>query len=74
MREVYVVSTCDEWHSNASKLTIGVYEYASDAIDDLAIKYKLSEDNQELLGSCGQTQGLEQNFIIDRFVLNRFQY
>jgi hypothetical protein len=72
MKTIFVVYTCDAWHTHASKRIFGVFTTKNKAI--LAIK-KTAKFYPRLvpdLAANNQTQGLEENFIIDETTLNAF--
>lgn len=71
MKTVQLVYTCDLWHCTASKSLFGVYSTKNKALK--AIKKNspsISQNDINNLNAWNQTQGLEENYIIDSATLN----
>ena len=65
--------SCDAWHTHSSKELLGVFtdnDRFNDYIGDMKSSGKLSGEDAEDLLSQNQTQGLDENYIIDEEELN----
>jgi hypothetical protein len=72
MKTIFVVYTCDAWHSHASKRIFGVFTTKNKAILALSKVPELSKnDMKKLCEFSHQTQGLDENFILEEIELNK---
>lgn len=77
MKKVFILFSCDSLNTEESKkiVTVGT---SLDFCHKIAIKHAegendpLTDDNLEQLKSTNQTQGLDENYIIEEFTLNSY--
>lgn len=73
---VFILYTCDVWHSSDSYRLLGVYTSQSKAIAAAKIcSYSdgegyLSKDDVQLLKDISQTQNRSTNYVINEEMLN----
>jgi hypothetical protein len=70
MRKVFLLSSCDTWHSNISFNAIGVFSSLKTLICYLKKHVQLSEDDIYLLSTIHQTQGRDINYYIEEMTVN----
>lgn len=70
MKTVIIVYVCDAWHSQQSKSFFGVYSTKTKAIAAAKKHGKLSPSSVSSLSSFNQTQGLDENYILDEATVN----
>lgn len=69
----WLLYSSDAWHTHSSKALIGVFtdsDRFSDYIGDMRSSGKISGENAEYLLLHNQTQGLEENYIVEEEELN----
>lgn len=77
MKNVFILFACDAWHTNESRriLTVGT---SLDWCQKIAKRHAeeeedpLSDEALEQLKSTNQTQGLDENYLIEEFSLNSY--
>lgn len=65
--------SCNAWHEHSSKELLGVFtdnDSFIDYISDMKSSGQLSEETTEGLLRDRQTQGLEENYMIEEEMLN----
>ncbi len=77
MKKVFILFTCDQWHTNESRriITVGsslewchkTAKQHAEAEND-----PLSKEDLERLKDTNQTQGLDENYLIEEFSLNSY--
>lgn len=71
MKEVLLLSKCDAVHSRDSFRTVGIFSTHKKLINYLkAQDGTLTEQDIRLLSLIAQTQGKDENYIIDYFNIN----
>ena len=70
MKIVHLVYSTDAWHTHSSKELIGAYSSHIKAVKALKIIRKLNKDEIEELNIYYQTQGREENFVIEAVELD----
>ena len=81
MKALFILWTCDAWHTHSSKRFAGVFEThelaQKNAKNDTkkSSEGKLSKDDEfhlsNLPGGISQTQGRSENYIIEEVELNK---
>ena len=71
MKTVFLLSSCDEWHSYSSIRLIGLFAEMSMLIDYLKKNDNLSHQEIEQLCTIRQTQGRHVNYIIEELKVNQ---
>lgn len=66
--EIIILYSCDAWHSHASKEVLGVFTDWNTMVVNHLEKYLNRDEIIEL--KSGQTQGREQNYIVEIETLN----
>lgn len=77
MKKVFILFTCDAWHTNESRriLTVGTsLEFCHRIAKQHAEEENdpLSEEDLNHLKSTNQTQGLDENYLIEEFSVNSY--
>lgn len=75
MKNIYILSITDAWHSHSSKETIATYSTKKKAINGASVwasnkEKPLNSESVEELENINQTQGRVTNYIIEEFSLN----
>jgi hypothetical protein len=70
MKTVFILSSCDAWHSHSSFRTIGVFSTLKILIGYLKKYDKLTEQDILQIISIGQTQGRKVNYFAERLHVN----
>ena len=70
MNTVFILSSCDAWHSYSSIRTIGVFSNIHALVEYLKEYDKLTEWDMEQICSIGQTQGRSVNYIAEFHYIN----
>jgi hypothetical protein len=76
MKKVYLLYTCDIWHSNDSKSLLGVFTQVLSAETFALINAQEGEEGELTHEHCkqlcdkAQTNGREENYIIETEELN----
>jgi len=70
MKAVFLLSSCDTWHSRSSYQPIGVFSTLKLLIRYLKQYDKLTEEDFIQILSIGQTQGRSANYCAERFTVN----
>jgi len=70
MKTVFLLSSCDAWHSRSSYQPIGVFSTLKLLIRYLKRYDKLTEEDFIQILSIGQTQGRNVNYCAERFTVN----
>lgn len=71
MKTVTIIYTCDAWHSHNSKSILGVFTTKEKAINAISRhNNKLTISDISALSAFNQTQGLEENYLLDSATLN----
>jgi len=74
MKTVFILSSCDAWHSYSSFRTVGVFSTIRTLVGYLKKYDKLTEWDIEQIISIGQTQGRSVNYIAEMHDINpKFQ-
>jgi hypothetical protein len=67
---LWLVFRTDAWHSNDSKKLAGVYDGKDAAIEAVDYVSPLSLEDRRLLQLVNQTQGQEENWLLEPVHLN----
>ena len=70
MKTVFLLSSCDAWHSYSSFRTIGVFSTLKLLVRYLKRYDKLTEQDIFQILSIGQTQGRNVNYFTERLNVN----
>jgi len=70
MKTVFLLSSCDAWHSYSSFRTIGVFSTFKLLVRYLKKYDKLTEQDIFHIISIGQTQGRNVNYYTERLNVN----
>lgn len=72
MENVFILFSCDQWHTKKSKYLIGVFSEKHRAVRaaNEFDGYNLTETDLLCLEERNQTQGLEINYIIQECILD----
>jgi len=70
VKEIYILSSCDAWHSYDSFRTVGAFSMLKMLIRYLKKYDKLTEQDIEQIISIGQTQGRKVNYCVERLHVN----
>jgi hypothetical protein len=70
MKKVFILSSCDAWHSYSSFRTIGAFSDLETLVRYLKKYDKVSEYDIEQICSIGQTQGRKMNYIVETLDVN----
>ena len=70
MKTVFLLSSCDAFHSYSSLCTIGVFSTLKMLFGYLKRYDKLTEQDIIQIISIGQTQGREVNYNVERLIVN----
>ena len=65
MKTVFVLSSCDAWHSYSSFRTIGIFSTMKKLLKYLKKCHKLKNWEIEQISTIGQTQGRHENFFVE---------
>lgn len=77
-KQIFVLSSCDQWHTRDTYEPIGVFTSQAFAITNLTTYLKkseepLSKDDIDNLHRINQTQGRDVNYSIESFILNKVE-
>jgi hypothetical protein len=71
--DALILYSCNAWHEHSSKELIGVFtdmKKLSGYINDMKSAGKLAKEDAEELLEHHQTQGLQENYMIEEEALN----
>jgi hypothetical protein len=71
-KQVFILYNTDAWHSKESKQLLGIFTSKEKAIMFANGFYHLDGDFNYELFHQGQTQGLDENFIIEKDFINKW--
>jgi hypothetical protein len=70
MKTVFILSSCDAWHSYSSFRTIGVFSTLKIVVRYLKKYDKLTGQDILQIISMGQTQGRKINYYVEKLNVN----
>jgi hypothetical protein len=70
MKKIFLLSSCDAWHSHNSMRAIGVFSTLKLLVGYLKRYDKLTKQDMIQIISIGQTQGREVNYCIETLKVN----
>lgn len=71
MAQVTVLFKTDQWHSHSSKKLIGVFSTKGNSLKYLKKVFKLKYTDIDDIYHQGQTQGLDENYVLETHELNQ---
>ena len=70
MKKVFVLSSCDSWHSYSSFRTVGAFSTLKILVGYLKKYDKLTEQDIVQIIAIGQTQGRDVNYCVETLSVN----
>jgi hypothetical protein len=70
MKTVFLLSSCDAWHSRSSFRTIGAFSTLKILVQYLKKYDKLSKSDVIQILAIGQTQGRKVNYCVETLEVN----
>ncbi len=73
LQYLYILNTCDAWHSHLSMEPIGYFSSFENLVNHIRVnqeRFNLSDEEVEEFEIHEQTQGREVNYYCDRVILN----
>jgi hypothetical protein len=70
MKTVFILSTCDAWHTYSSFRTVGAFSTLKALVRYLKKYDKITEWDIEMLSTIGQTQCRNVNYFIESLDVN----
>jgi hypothetical protein len=70
MKKVFLLSSCDAWHSHSSFRTVGVFSTLKILVGYLKKYDKLSKYDIIQILAIGQTQGRKVNYCVETLDVN----
>jgi len=70
MKTVFILSSCDAWHSRSSFRTVGTFSNIKTLVGYLKKYDKLSQCDIQQISTIGQTQCRDVNYCVEMLNVN----
>jgi len=70
MKKVFILSSCDSWHSHSSFRTVGAFSTLKMLVGYLKKYDNIAEQDMVQIIAIGQTQGRKVNYCVETLDVN----